>query len=617
MPNKELKYCEYFNVNEKYFPCIDESAINSGVSWQATYPHEAFISLLNGAEKMLGGITNKSLWIHGAYGTGKSQCAYALKKILEAPEAEVRAYWDQYEALSKNKVLLEKLIGHKEQGIVTAYRYASGSISTPQQLFMAVQESIAKAIAERDLDKGDGTLKESVIAWMEDPINNNMINSLLQQPEWESLFSQSTADEIINSLRKSSDVSSLMDNIFKLAATLIERKAILSWVSNYGWIEEINHIYPALADYMKKYVFSTTVLQQELTDYFEEYKKQKITNKINPQFLEIVNDNAKSYKYAKLPTRNSVINGIKDKNSVHLHWVDALGVEYLSFITEIARKKGISLQVEIARADLPTITVINKSFYDNWTGKSKEKEERLDEIKHKQQGGYLFTDSKEPIHLAAELGIIEEVMQKAETSLAMRECSKFVIASDHGASRLAVIKEQEVKYETDTKGEHSGRCCKYFDGCDLEYCIPENEYLVLSDYGRFKGSRKANVEVHGGATWEEIIVPIITLSLKNQEEVEIKVLDADNIFIEKNKGVLVKVYISDTSGANEVAIVCEGKKYIGQKEDATHYNFCISGIKRAKKYKATVYNGDDLIGEIEFTAKSKTGSVNTEFDDLF
>lgn len=369
--------------------------------------------------------------------------------------------------------------------------------------------------------------------------------------------------------------------------------------------------------YMKKYVFSTTVLQQELTDYFEEYKKQKITNKINPQFLEIVNDNAKSYKYAKLPTRNSVINGIKDKNSVHLHWVDALGVEYLSFITEIARKKGISLQVEIARADLPTITVINKSFYDNWTGKSKEKEERLDEIKHKQQGGYLFTDSKEPIHLAAELGIIEEVMQKAETSLAMRECSKFVIASDHGASRLAVIKEQEVKYETDTKGEHSGRCCKYFDGCDLEYCIPENEYLVLSDYGRFKGSRKANVEVHGGATWEEIIVPIITLSLKNQEEVEIKVLDADNIFIEKNKGVLVKVYISDTSGANEVAIVCEGKKYIGQKEDATHYNFCISGIKRAKKYKATVYNGDDLIGEIEFTAKSKTGSVNTEFDDLF
>lgn len=61
---------------------------------------------------MLGGTTNRSIWIHGAYGTGKSQCAYALKKILEVPNDELRAYWDRYEPLKKNKALLEKLIGH-------------------------------------------------------------------------------------------------------------------------------------------------------------------------------------------------------------------------------------------------------------------------------------------------------------------------------------------------------------------------------------------------------------------------------------------------------------------------------------------------------------------------
>lgn len=32
MPVQNLKYCEYFDVNEKYFPCIDESAINSGAA---------------------------------------------------------------------------------------------------------------------------------------------------------------------------------------------------------------------------------------------------------------------------------------------------------------------------------------------------------------------------------------------------------------------------------------------------------------------------------------------------------------------------------------------------------------------------------------------------------
>ena len=43
MPNK---YCDYFDINERYFPCVDESAINSGADWTDTYPHETFIELL-------------------------------------------------------------------------------------------------------------------------------------------------------------------------------------------------------------------------------------------------------------------------------------------------------------------------------------------------------------------------------------------------------------------------------------------------------------------------------------------------------------------------------------------------------------------------------------------
>ena len=42
----------------------------------------------------------------------------------------------------------------------------------------------------------------------------------------------------------------------------------------------------------------------------------------------------------------------------------------------------------------------------------------------------------------------------------------------------------------------------------------KNGYTILADYGRFKGSRKANVEVHGGASLEEVLVPVITLKLK-------------------------------------------------------------------------------------------------------
>ncbi len=234
------KYCEYFDVDEAYFPCIDESAINAGAPWETTYPHETFIELLNSVEKMLGGTTNRSIWIHGAYGTGKSQCAFALKRILEVPEDELRAYWDKYEALKKNNALLEKLIGHKEQGVLTAYRYASGSITSPQQLFFAVQESIREALDKvPDSYKGNNTLKESVISWLEDPINNDTVNKLLQLPKYMSMFSQSTADEIINTLKKSSEVSELMDNIFVMAEDRQFKAMTLTADSLCDWIIDV------------------------------------------------------------------------------------------------------------------------------------------------------------------------------------------------------------------------------------------------------------------------------------------------------------------------------------------------------------------------------------------
>ena len=179
------KYCEYFNVNESYFPCIDESAINAGAPWETTYPHETFINLLNNVEKMLGGTTNRSIWIHGAYGTGKSQCAYALKRILEVPDDELQEYWNRYDSLRKNHVLLNKLIGHKEQGVLPAYRYASGSITSPQLLFLAIQESIRNALdAIPNAYKGENTLKESVISWLSDTAHNGFVNELLKKPEW-------------------------------------------------------------------------------------------------------------------------------------------------------------------------------------------------------------------------------------------------------------------------------------------------------------------------------------------------------------------------------------------------------------------------------------------------
>lgn len=228
------KYCEYFDIDEAYFPCIDDSAINAGARWDNTYPHETFLDLLKKTEYMLGGGTKRSLWIHGAYGTGKSQCALALRKILEVSENELRDYWNKYPSLKKHDDILQKLCGHKSRGIVTAHRYASGGISTSREFFFAIQETVKVAlIAANAKYFGENTLKENAIAWIKE--NTVIMGELLKKPKWSAVFAQSTADEVLSALQRNGDVRDLMNNLFRLAedgitAFLLDAESLKDWI---------------------------------------------------------------------------------------------------------------------------------------------------------------------------------------------------------------------------------------------------------------------------------------------------------------------------------------------------------------------------------------------------
>lgn len=411
-----------------------------------------------------------------------------------------------------------------------------------------------------------------------------------------------------NEIDPSESIYRLTDN------TLLEKKTVIKWIVQNGINEAISYVYPALDEYLKKYAFEG-ILSKELTEYFNTYKELKVTNTITDGFMELVERHAVNRSYAQLPTRDNAIKSIPNKDNTYLYWIDALGVEYLSYITSLAKKKGLSIHTDVVRSDLPTITSINKRFYEQWNGGKKYKEDQLDNIKHKEKGGYFFTDDEDPIHIPAELDVIEKAICTAAMELGMHNCKSFVIASDHGASRLAVIKKQEVPYDTDTKGEHSGRCCKAFEGCAAPYKDEDNGFIILSDYGRFRGSRPANVEVHGGASLEEIVVPVITLTLKKQNNVQITVVNSDNIIADRHNGVTLNIYISDVD-SNDVRIVVDDKTYKGNTKNGTHYIFELSDIKRAKTkpFSADVFDADDLIGTVTFKVKGKTATIKDDFD---
>ncbi len=414
-----------------------------------------------------------------------------------------------------------------------------------------------------------------------------------------------------------SNRKNIEESIYRLTdVTKTEREEILAWISQHEIIPEIKDIYPSLNLYLKKYIFKCPDLSDLLTHYFDDYKKQKILNRIEDNFLTTVEHLAcQARVYNRLPTRNQIIDQI-DKTDAYLYWIDALGVEYLSLIESLVEKKGLSIHVSIARADLPTITSMNRDFYDNWNGR-KEKNNDLDEIKHKASGGYNFIDNELPIHLVKEIDVISRIIDSAATKLKSKQCKLFIIASDHGASRLAVLNRKEEKYETDTKGEHSGRCCKINNpdyNYNLKYAAEENGYLVLADYGRFKGSRAANVEVHGGASLEEVIVPIIELELK-EDNIIVELID-DTITVDYREGAEVKLFFNYP--VSNVLIMFKEKSYMAtQYIDKHHFFVKLPDVKRAGDYEIDVYVGDNYIDHLIVKMQGRSGRVNEDFDELF
>jgi hypothetical protein len=215
-------YKDYFQIDENYFPCVNESAINAGLKWDEFYPHLTFIDLLRKTERILSRQEKRSLWISGAYGTGKSYAAFALSSLLTVPIEEVEAYFNKYEALTPYKTdLMQRLITTKKEGrILTCYRYASAAINNTNDLIIVIQELIAKSVANAGLEyKGENTLKQSILEWLKDSRNKTLFAGYVDK-EYKDLFGGWSADEIIEKLKNSDVPTDLVGKINTMASEI-------------------------------------------------------------------------------------------------------------------------------------------------------------------------------------------------------------------------------------------------------------------------------------------------------------------------------------------------------------------------------------------------------------
>lgn len=109
-----MSYREYFNIDPEYFPQVDKKLIEEKPDlWKKFWPHPTFVQLLKAMVDVLERKQKLSMWVDGAYGTGKSHAVFTLKKLIEASDEETTAYFEEY---GLDNFLCKKLLNQKNEG---------------------------------------------------------------------------------------------------------------------------------------------------------------------------------------------------------------------------------------------------------------------------------------------------------------------------------------------------------------------------------------------------------------------------------------------------------------------------------------------------------------------
>lgn len=182
--------------------------------------------------------------------------------------------------------------------------------------------------------------------------------------------------------------------------------------------------------------------------------------------------------------------------------LDGVGAEFMGYLLKILEERGYSVMASCySKCHLPSITTVAKKFYPpeyKW----------MDDYDQQVVHGSTYYPVK---NLENALSKIESLVDRI---MAEEGGADFAITADHGATVGHKIKKEDKEYNFE-KSDHDGRC--YFNK-DRKAIDPSNDYLLYDDES---GSQwvialnqrslynNSKYAVHGGATPEEVLVPVI------------------------------------------------------------------------------------------------------------
>lgn len=256
-----MSYRQYFDIDPEYFPQVDKKIMEEQPElWKKFYPHPSFIELLKTTVNVLKRKQGYklSVWVDGAYGTGKSHAVLTLKKLLEASEEETRAYFEKY---GLNKDLCAELIAQKNEGkIIIAHRYGSSDIENDTDLIVAIQNSVEKALADAGIEnKATASMRDSLIRYFENDMNRRAFD-IYAKGDYRDVLGGDTADDVLQKLSNYDDdaVRTLIKKLF--CVPMVRGSFVMNSGELCDWLREVIE-----ANGLKELI----VMWDEFSEYFE------------------------------------------------------------------------------------------------------------------------------------------------------------------------------------------------------------------------------------------------------------------------------------------------------------------------------------------------------------
>lgn len=297
------KYSEYLQVDPNFIPVFsrDSDKIYPD-KWQSFYPHESFKTILRHMVETLEKSTDakdRSIWMSGAYGTGKTYASFVIKHILEDSLESVTPYFTQNGMDS----LLARVKGVRARGrVLVAQRSSSAGINTQDKLFYAIVDSVRKAVKDAGLSyTGAKSLSDKVLETLRHP-ETSAFNFPGVFQKYRGKFTEySGVESIIRDLEEldSDETLDLLDTIVEVAA-----------LEGFNWSMSSEDIVDWLEDVRKgNDLYAIVFIWDEFTEYFHQ-NQNNITG-----LQEIAQASSRINCYLFLITHSSAGQLIQDQAS--------------------------------------------------------------------------------------------------------------------------------------------------------------------------------------------------------------------------------------------------------------------------------------------------------------